>query len=126
MFHRRIRTSSCNIIIALTLGLYASMLTGCKPQGADYDIELTRKEDGLVYRKADDMPYTGKAYQTVCGNDCSCLFLRLMIHWQGEFKNGKEHGTFIYPQSRKRDEFFCSGDKDVTEVKYSDGVEQTR
>ena len=124
MFHRRIRASSYNIVLALTLGLLACVLAGCTPQGADYDMELVRKENGLAYRIVDGKPYTGKAYQTVCGHECKCGFFDLFIHWQGELKDGKKHGTFVYPSSRDNNGFFCPGDdKGVIEVKYRDGVE---
>ena len=109
-------------LIAITL----VVLTVCgefpNPEGADYDRELTLKADGLVYRIGEDTPYTGKAYCTVF-NDRSSIW-GLALHWQGEFKDGKEHGIWLLPADRVPDHGFNWGDdRGVVRVESGDGVE---
>ncbi len=110
-------------ILAIALGLFAGSMAGCaqKPEGFEFNRGLMLKEDGLVYRIGEDTPYTGKAYDSVCGHKCMPL-----IHWQGEFKDGKKHGTFVFPASRKPNALFASGDKHVVRVKFTDGIEIDR
>lgn len=107
-------------VLAIVLGLLTGPMVGCisKLEGVDFDDKLMLKEDGLVYRKGDDKPFTGKAYDSVCGYGCMPF-----IHWQGEFKDGKKHGTFIFPESRKADGFFHPDDKIVIRVKFVEGIE---
>ncbi len=107
-------------LLVISLGLLAWILAGCGHglEGADFDKDLAKRADGLVYRAVDDRPYTGKAYQTVCGQDCFWF-----IHWKGEFKDGRKHGTFVFPESRKSNDFFRPGDKHVIRIKFRDGIE---
>jgi len=110
---------------AVALALAAGVLLGCgeipNPEGADSDRELTRKADGLIYRIGEDIPYTGKAYCTVF-NERSISGLAL--HWQGEYKDGKMHGIWLLPESRKWDHWFWWGDdRGVVRVEFRDGVE---
>lgn len=114
------------IPLAIFLGLSVPLATtGCGVEGADYEKELVLKSDGLVYRLSEDRPYTGSAYVSVCGSECRCgLFGPLAVHWQGEYKHGKKHGTFAYPVSRRKDDFYCAGDSRVIRVRFSDGIEQ--
>jgi len=113
-------TKILTTVVAISLGLLAGILTGCgqRPEGVDFDKDLTQRADGLVHKIEDDKPYTGKAYSTVCGYDCLPF-----VHWQGEFKDGKKHGTFVFPESRKSNDFFRPGDKHVVRVKFRHGIE---
>lgn len=110
----------CQVILSIALGLLAGSMAGCtsNPEGIDFGKELILKEDGLVYRIGQDKPYTGKAYDSVCGHDCMPF-----IHWQGEFKDGKKHGTFVFPASRKPNDIFRPGDQHVVRVKFADGID---
>jgi hypothetical protein len=49
-------------VLAIVLGLLTGPMVGCisKLEGVDFDDKLMLKEDGLVYRKGDDKPFTGK------------------------------------------------------------------
>ena len=107
------------VVMAIALGVTSGMV-GCAYdiEGVDFSPHLTLKEDGLVYRVEDDRPFTGKAYDSVCGRDCMPF-----IHWQGQFKDGKRHGTFVFPVSRKSNDFFRPGDKHVVRVKFAEGIE---
>jgi hypothetical protein len=113
------------MLMVLALGVVISVLmTGCGLQGADYDKDLVMRSDGRVYRVGEQTPYTGKAYMTVCGYDTPCDFFNYSVHWRGEFKDGRRHGTFEFPPSRGANDFFCPGDKNVLYVRFIDGVEQ--
>jgi hypothetical protein len=119
--HRRARISLCKFILAMMLGLLAFLLAACGPQGLDYEKWLVLKEDGLIYRIGEDEPYTGKAYCTL-GFRGSWL-LGYALTWQGEFKAGKKHGTFFFPASRKANDFFFWGGKEVLQVQFRNGIE---
>lgn len=110
---------SGKFIFATVLGMVASVLAGCdfRPDGADFDEALQRKEDGLVYRIGEDKPYTGKAYKTPSPE------MLPMINWQGEFKNGRPHGIFVFPTSRVAHDVFESGDERAIRVEFKDGIE---
>lgn len=113
------------MLMVVALGVVTSVLaTGCALRGADFDKDLITKSDGLVYKVGEQAPYTGKAYMTVCGHDTPCGFFKYSVHWRGEFKDGRPHGTFEFPRSRGANDFFCPGDKDVVYVRFIDGVEQ--
>jgi len=111
-------------ILAITLGLLSGIVAGCEDrvaglEGVDFDKELTLKEDGLVYRKGEDKLYTGKAY---CQQfDGQSRILGWDLHWHGEFKDGKKHGIFLFPASRKP--FFLWGGNDFIQVQFRDGIE---
>ncbi len=112
--------------MAIALVLAIGVLVGCghipNPEGADFDRELTLKPDGLVYGIGEDNPYTGKAYCTVF-NERSRI-LGLSLHWQGEYKDGKPHGIWLLPASRKPDHGFEWGDdRGAVRVEFRDGVE---
>jgi hypothetical protein len=116
---------SCKFFLAMALGLFASLMVGCasRPEGADYDTELALRKDGLVYSIVEDKPYTGKANSFALGpSECTCI-MGCPLHWQGEFQDGKKHGTSIFPASRKEDAFFMWGDKNVLKVQFSHGIE---
>ena len=117
------KTKPFKFILTMVLGLAVGLAAGCssRPEGLEYDTYLTLKEDGLVYSLLDGKPYTGKAYMLVF-NECSRIF-GCSLHWQGEFKDGKKNGTFVYPPSRNPDAFFLWGDKDVRGVQFRDGIE---
>ncbi|MBI5572355.1 MAG: hypothetical protein HY914_20595 [Desulfomonile tiedjei] len=108
------------VVSAVALGLLIGSMAGCayRDEGVDFDKELTMKEDGLVYTIREDKPFTGKAYLTVCGRECMPF-----LHWEGEFKDGKKHGTFVFPESRKSNDIFRPGGKHVVRVKFKDGIE---
>lgn len=111
------------VSFAAIMALLACVLLGCgevpNPEGVDSDRDLTMKDDGLIYRIGEDTPYTGKAYCTVFGE-------KSVLHWEGEFKDGKEHGTWLLPADRVGDHWFHGGDEQgVVRVEYRDGVEVT-
>ena len=126
MLRCQVRRWSFKSALAILLALAVGFLVGCgempNPEGLDFDRELTLKADGLVYRMGDDCPYTGKAYCTVF-NERSRI-LGLPLHWQGEFKDGKSHGIWLLPESRKADDCYEWGeDRGVVRVEFRDGVE---
>jgi hypothetical protein len=104
--------------------LFDVLVTGCALESADFDKDLIMKSDGMVYRIGEQKPYTGKAYQTVCGYDTPCGFFKYSVHWRGEFKDGRRDGIFEFPRSRCANDFFCPGDEDVARVRFIRGVEQ--
>lgn len=116
--------SSISILMLEAFGVFLTVsVTGCTLQGADFDTDLILRGDGVVYKIGEQKPYTGKAYQPVC-DSCQCGFFNCFVHWRGQFRDGRRDGTFEFPRSRRSEDFFCPGDKDVAHVKFIKGVEQ--
>ncbi|MCY0964081.1 hypothetical protein [Parathalassolituus penaei] len=70
----------------------------------DYDDELEYRE-GRVYQKGAAAAFTGKAYQTMCGDDCG-LFGCYAIHWYASFKDGYRDGEVLLPNSERSNDYF--------------------
>jgi hypothetical protein len=112
------------LLLVVVLALAAGFLVVCgempNPEGVDSDRELTWKDDGLVYRIGEDTPYTGKAYCTMFNDERSSIW-GMSLHWQGEFKDGKRHGTWLLPAEHIG--LVWGDDWNVVRVEFRDGVE---
>lgn len=60
--------------------------------------------DGIAFAKGEETPFTGAAYQSVCGGDCGFSGCS-SIHWYSEFDNGKRSMSFL-PESGETNGFF--------------------
>ena len=108
------------ILAALPLADFAYcrfMLFGA----VDADIAFEHKE-GIVYLKGVDVPFSGKAYQTVCGDECG-IFGCYSIHWKGSYTNGYRNGIFYSPKSDRSDDYFKFSlfNKEYKKTKYTNG-----
>lgn len=81
--------------------------------------ELVRK-NGISYLKESNQPYSGKAYDTVCGGECGFLSCAL-LHWRGEYKDGKLHGKLDVPKSGLGDKHWFSPDEETQTYIYDNG-----
>ena len=88
------------LIPVIDLGYCRVMLYGA----VDAD-DWFEYRDGTVYVKGTDTPFTGKAYQTVCGDECG-LFGCYSIHWYASFKDGYRDGVVFLPMSDRSNDFF--------------------
>jgi len=73
-------------------------------RAVDMTEQLETKQN-RVYLKGETRPFTGAAYQTVCGGECG-IFGCALIHQYVHYSNGVLQGTAYLPKSGRADDFF--------------------
>ena len=120
---RIITKFSVSILLILT-ALPLADLAYCRFMlfgAVDADMAFEHKE-GVVYLKGIDVPFSGKAYQTVCGDECG-IFGCYSIHWKGSYTNGYRNGIFYSPKSDRSDDYFKFSlfNKEYKKTEYTNG-----
>lgn len=88
------------------------LLSACdSPEGVNYERDLYRGDDGLVYLKSSEVIFTGHVYLAVCEECNESLLGSWPFHYVGHYKDGRMHGEFWFPKSGRSDDFFEYSDR---------------
>ena len=110
---KAISLAAC-ILIVLGLGYLILINYQCKEYLQGVSNSSLEIDGGVAFLVGSDIPYTGHVYSTVCGGECGFMSCAL-IHWRGEYKEGKLHGKFDAPMSGVGDKhWFNPGDETET------------
>ena len=87
------------LITALEVGYCKYKISQAK------DMSLLFINNGVVYSKTTNQPYTGFAYLSLCGNQCSFLGCP-PVHYYKHFKNGLLQGDSYLPSNNNSNGYF--------------------
>ncbi|MCL6416840.1 hypothetical protein MIB92_14360 [Aestuariirhabdus sp. Z084] len=93
--------------ILIPLFILAADLIYCRvllSDAKDIDVDLEIRER-VVYERGSETPFTGSAYQTVCGGECG-FWGCYSLHRYAQYNQGQLDGLVLTPSSGRSDDFF--------------------